>query len=110
MMNGSETANVVVEDKDSEENLFKVNGAEKNLKMSNSSNYKVIDDQLFTSNEWLTFALKNGIVTLKQASYFNPATDSGIQQHIQALQILLPLRMKLQSQKPKLNIKTQPQK
>lgn len=51
MMNGSETANVVVEDKDSEENLFKVNGAEKNLKMSNSSNYKVIDDQLFTSNE-----------------------------------------------------------
>lgn len=77
MMNGSETANVVVEDKDSEENLFKVNGAEKNLKMSNSSNYKVIDDQLFTSNEWLTFALKNGIVTLKQASYFNPATDSG---------------------------------
>ena len=77
MMNGSETANVVVEDKDSEENLFKVNGAEKNLKMSNSSNYKVIDDQLLTSNEWLTFALKNGIVTLKQASYFNPATDSG---------------------------------
>lgn len=77
MMNGSETANVVVEDKDSEENLFKVNGAEKNLKMSNSSNYKVIDDQLFTSNEWLTFALKNGIVTLRQASYFNPATDSG---------------------------------
>ena len=77
MMNGSETANVVVEDKDSEENLFKVNGAEKNLKMSNSSNYKVIDDQLFTSNEWLTFALKNGIVTLKQALYFNPATDSG---------------------------------
>lgn len=77
MMNGSETANVVVEDKDSEENLFKVNGAEKNLKMSNSSNYKVIDDQLLTSNEWLTFALKNGIVTLRQASYFNPATDSG---------------------------------
>ena len=79
MMNGSETANVVenYKEDDNVTNLFKVNGAGKNLKMSNSSNYKVIDDQLFTSNEWLTFALKNGIVTLKQASYFNPATDSG---------------------------------
>ena len=79
MMNGSETANVVENHKENNNvtNLFKVDGASKNLKISNSSNYKVIDDELLTSNEWLTFALKNGIVTLKQASYFNPATDSG---------------------------------
>ena len=79
MMNGSETANKVSEKRNEtlDKTIYQVDGAEKNLKMSNSSNYKVIDDQLFTSNEWLTFALKNGIVTLKQASYFNPATDSG---------------------------------
>ena len=79
MMNGSETANVVENHKENNNvtNLFKVDGASKNLKISNSSNYKVIDDELLTSNDWLTFALKNGIVTMKQAAYFNPATDSG---------------------------------
>lgn len=77
MMNGSETANVVEKDEKASENLFTVKGADKNLKISNSSNYKVIDDELLTSNDWLTFALKNGIVTMKQAAYFNPATDSG---------------------------------
>ena len=79
MMNGSETANVVENYKEDnvETNLFKVKGAEKALKSKTSKNYKVIDDQLFTSSDWLTFALKNGVVTISQASYFNPATDSG---------------------------------
>ena len=74
LMNGSETANALTKDTNSEENLYQVKGAEKS---TNSPNYKVIDDQLLTSGDWLTFALKNGVVTLSQASYFNPATDSG---------------------------------
>ncbi len=75
MMNGSETANKIKQNVDVDGNtIFTVEDTDKN---KNAQNYKVIDDQLLTSNEWLTFALKNGIVTLKQASYFNPATDSG---------------------------------
>ena len=75
MMNGSESANKL-------QNNTNANGetvytAKDNLKNETNKNYKVIDDQLLTSNDWLTFALKNGIVTLKQATYFNPATDSG---------------------------------
>ena len=75
MMNGSETANKIKQNVDVDGNtIFTVEDTDKN---KNAQNYKVIDDQLLTSNEWLTFALKNGIVTLRQASYFNPATDSG---------------------------------
>ena len=75
MMNGSESANKL-------QNNTNANGetvytAKDNLKNETNKNYKVIDDQLLTSNDWLTFALKNGVVTLKQATYFNPATDSG---------------------------------
>ena len=75
MMNGSESANKLQDNTNA--NGETVYTAKDNLKNETNKNYKVIDDQLLTSNDWLTFALKNGIVTLKQATYFNPATDSG---------------------------------
>lgn len=74
MMNGSESANKVKEETNSKGETYFI--ADINSKNENNKNYKVIDDELLTSNDWLTFALKNGVVTLKQASYFNPATDS----------------------------------
>lgn len=74
MMNGSESANKVKEETNNKgETYFVVDSVKKN---ENAKNYKVIDDQLLTSNDWLTFALKNGVVTLSQASYFNPSVDS----------------------------------
>lgn len=74
MMNGSESANKLQDSTNFKgETIYTANGADKN---SNSKNYKVIDDQLLTSSDWLTFALKNGIVTLKQASYYDPTKQS----------------------------------
>lgn len=74
MMNGSESANKVKEETNTNGETYFI--ADSNSKNENGKNYKVIDDELLTSNDWLTFALKNGVVTLKQASYFNPSTDS----------------------------------
>lgn len=79
MMNGSESANKVKSStNEAGQTIYGVacNKVD-NIKSANSKNYKVIEDELFTSSDWLTFALKNGIVTLSQASYFNPSTDSG---------------------------------
>ena len=82
MMNGSETANKVKsstnETGQTIYGLARDNDKDNpnNVKSQNTKNYKVIDDELLTSSDWLTFALKNGVVTLNQASYFNPATDS----------------------------------
>ena len=75
MMSDSESANKLDDNVNTKgETIYTTKDV---LKSNNSSkNYKVIDDQLLTSNDWLTFALKNGVVTLKQASYFNPAVDS----------------------------------
>ena len=75
MMNGSESANKLREETNTNGETYYV--ADSIKKNETNKNYKVIDDQLLTSNDWLTFALKNGVVTLKQATYFNPATDSG---------------------------------
>ena len=75
MMNGSTSANKLKDEVNT--NGETIYTTEDNLKSTNTQNYKVIDDQLLTSSDWLTFALKNGVVTLSQASYFNPATDSG---------------------------------
>ena len=76
MMNGSESANVVTDDKDETTNgLFVVNGAEK--KNPKTANYKVIDDITAKDSSWLQYALENGIVSLRQAKYFNPSEDSG---------------------------------
>ncbi len=76
MMNGSESANVVTDDKDETTNgKFVVNGAEK--KNPKTANYKVIDDITAKDSSWLQYALENGIVSLRQAKYFNPSEDSG---------------------------------
>ena len=74
MMNGSESANKVKSSTNSDEET--VYGIDNNDKNPSAQNYKVIEDELLTSTDWLEFALKNGIVTLSQASYFNPAEDS----------------------------------
>lgn len=74
MMNGSESANKLQDKVNANgETIYTTQDGPKN---ENAKNYKVIDDQLLTSNDWLTFALKNGVVTLSQASYFNPSVDS----------------------------------
>lgn len=75
MMNGSETANKIKSNTNSNEET--IYGIENNVKNLSAQNYKVIEDELLTSTDWLQFALKNGIVTLSQASYYNPAEDSG---------------------------------
>ena len=84
LMNGSESANKVQSstDKDGKTIYGVANDVDEktqtgnSLKDTSSKNYKVIDDQLLTSSDWLTFALKNGIVTLKQASYYDPTKQS----------------------------------
>ena len=74
MMNGSESANKIKSNTNSDgETIY---GIDDNAKKTSAQNYKVIEDELLTSTDWLQFALKNGIVTLSQASYFNPAEDS----------------------------------
>ena len=74
MMNGSESANKIKSTTNSDgETIY---GIDNNDKNSSAQNYKVIEDELLTSTDWLEFALKNGIVTLSQASYFNPSEDS----------------------------------
>lgn len=74
MMNGSESANKIKSSTNSDgETIY---GIDDNTKKTSTQNYKVIEDELLTSTDWLQFALKNGIVTLSQASYFNPAEDS----------------------------------
>lgn len=74
MMNGSESANKIKSSTNSDgETIY---GIDDNTKKTSAQNYKVIEDELLTSTDWLQFALKNGIVTLSQASYFNPAEDS----------------------------------
>ena len=74
MMNGSESANKIKSSTNSDgETIY---GIDDNTKKTSTQNYKVIEDELLTSTDWLQFALKNGIVTLSQVSYFNPAEDS----------------------------------
>ena len=80
-MNGSETANLVTEIEDKDElpeelqkkTLFLVVGTEKN---NNGKYYEEYESNLFTSAEWLKFALEHGIVSMEQAQYFNPSEDS----------------------------------
>ena len=78
-LNGSDTANVVEWkqlrsswDTDAEY-AYKVTDKEKSIKQIS---YEVYDLNLFTSTEWLKFALEQGVVSIEQAQYFNPAEDS----------------------------------
>ena len=73
MMNGSESANKVTSG--TTEDGFTYYGVSDSEKNEAKSNYKEIDANLLTSPEWLEFALTNGLVTLSQATYYNPSTD-----------------------------------
>ena len=75
MMNGSDTANLVKKDNETDKSgIFVVESA---AKSDDKGNYKVLEDNLLTSETWLQFALEHGIVTLSQAQYTNPSEDSG---------------------------------
>ena len=74
LMNGSESANKVELAVEDNSNSFSISNDYKN---ESKQNYKIIDGELLTSKDWLQFAMSNGIVTLKQASYFNPSINSG---------------------------------
>ena len=79
MMNGSDTANLVKNDPETElDGVFVVEAAEK----SSKGNYKVLDDSLMTSGSWLQYSLEHGAVTLLKASYSDPSEDSGKAQEI----------------------------
>ena len=80
MMNGSDTANLVSSDSETYKEgktgiypLEQVLGAPK----SAQGNYKVLEENLMSSSSWLQFALKNGVITLAKAEFFNPSEDSG---------------------------------
>jgi len=76
MMNGSDTANLVREDDDETTNgLFVVQSSEK--KNPKHANYKVIDDITAKDPDWLRYALENGIVSIRQAQYYDPGEDGG---------------------------------
>lgn len=87
LMNGSSTANVVRKRQSTEDDeygvtagkdFYQVEDCDRNA--SAELNYKVMDDKesaLWTSPEWLQFALENGIVTLVKAQYYNPSDNGG---------------------------------
>ncbi len=86
MMNGSDSANVVQDviefennnsgsssQNEDSETLYRLHDLVKN---ASKANYKVLEDNLIYNDEWLEFALEHGIVTMSQAQYYNPADDS----------------------------------
>jgi len=76
MMNGSDSANLLREDGDDSKDGFFV--VETEGKSENTAKaYKVLDDQLLNSADWLKFALEQGIVTINKAQYYNPGTTEG---------------------------------
>lgn len=77
-MNGSESANKVdckdISYTGDTRQIFVVEDAFKN---NMKANYELFDDNLFTSAEWLEFALEHGTITMEQATFANPTIDSG---------------------------------
>ncbi len=82
MMNGSESANKVGSGTNDDGTTYY--GIANNEKNEANSNYKEIDANLLTSSEWLQFALTNGLVTLSQATYYNPSVNGGKQPDMSA--------------------------
>ena len=74
LMNGSESANKVEQAFDDDTTSYTIAN---NFKNDAKQNYKAIEDELFTSPDWLQFALSNGVITMKQVSYYTPALDGG---------------------------------
>lgn len=83
MMNGSDTANVVktitLSYNNSEEYVFTIEGDQEPKKSATGGkgNYEIFDDNLYTSADWLQFALEHGMVTLRKAEFFIPSENSG---------------------------------
>lgn len=79
-MNGSESANIIkemyynVEDfpEFAEKKIISLGDVDKTQKVPV---YKIMDENLATSSEWLQFALEQGIITLSQAIFNAPAQD-----------------------------------
>lgn len=59
-------------------NIYKISSVSVD---ENSSKYwKVLEDNLFNSSSWLQYALEQGLVTLEQVQFVNPAeTDTGLE-------------------------------
>lgn len=78
-MNGSETANLVkqIEGEDTGKIEFSIENLFERVKDEHKANYELFDENLYTNSEWLEFALEQGIITMVQAKYYNPADDSG---------------------------------
>ncbi|MBO6087085.1 hypothetical protein J6P92_01910 [bacterium] len=57
---------------------------ENKTKDTKQTNYKLLDQNLYTSPEWLEFALEHGIVSMQQAQYYNPDEDSNKTDNINA--------------------------
>ncbi|MBO6087084.1 hypothetical protein J6P92_01905 [bacterium] len=49
---------------------------ENKTKDTKQTNYVLLDQNLYGSAEWLEFALKQGVVSMVQAQYYNPDEDS----------------------------------
>jgi hypothetical protein len=77
-MNGSETANKISNKTMTYDNVEEtIMTVEDCKKSSKGGNYEVFEDtSLFKSSEWLQFALEHGMVSMKQATYTDPSTDS----------------------------------
>jgi hypothetical protein len=77
-MNGSDTANLVeTSQNDDGEYIHTLSGMGSTNKDISKSNFDIFDDRLYTSAEWLQFALEEGILRINQATLTSPAENSG---------------------------------
>lgn len=76
-MNGSDSANLVKSSLNKNGMAeYTIDNVQFIFKNSLRSNFEEFDGNLYTSSEWLEFALEHGMVTMEQAQYFNPSEDS----------------------------------
>ena len=73
-MNGSETSEKIeqFEDNNSGSLGYTIENIAEYIKNPNKSNYEIFEDNLYTSSEWLLFALEHGIISIEKASFTDP--------------------------------------
>ena len=77
-MNGSDTANLIkTSQNDDGEYIHTLSGMGSTDKDTSKSNFDIFDDRLYTSAEWLQFALEEGILRVNQATLTSPSENSG---------------------------------
>ena len=76
MMNGVDSANVLRPDNDDTTNGNYVLEADEKSTAS-TKNYKVLEDNLMHNENWLKFAIEQGIVTVRKAQFNNPGDTDG---------------------------------